>query len=114
MRDAQADDPYWDELIENYTDADAAELKQYLLEWEAGTYESVAHSVINHAKRKQFDPLKYLRKAHNFNKKGAKRVPPSGYRPDDTAVYRKTNEFLIVRPDQYGIEKIVTYGVNQV
>jgi hypothetical protein len=26
--------------------------------------------------------------------------------------YRKGNEFLIVRPDRFGIEKIVTYGVN--
>jgi hypothetical protein len=55
----------------------------------------------------------YLRKAHNFNRRGARRVPKLGYRSDGSAVYRKENEFLIVRPDQYGIEKIVTYGINE-
>jgi hypothetical protein len=54
-----------------------------------------------------------LRKAHNFNRKGATRVPRSGYRQDDSAVYRKGSEFLIVRPDAFGIEKIVTYGINE-
>lgn len=36
----------------------------------------------------------------------------SGYRRDGSAVYRKANEYLIVRPDKFGTEKIVTYGVN--
>lgn len=73
----------------------------------------MVHSVINHAERKRFDRLKYLRRASSFSKKGAKRVPKLGYRPDGTAVYRKGNEFLIVRLDQHGIEKIVTYGINE-
>jgi hypothetical protein len=106
-------DPYLDELCRGYTDAEIVEIQQYLAEWEAGTYESVAQSVIHHAQRKGFSSLKYLRKAHNFSKRGAKRVPKSGYRLDDSCVYRKEDEFLIVRPDQYGVEKIVTYGINE-
>lgn len=113
MSDVPSTDPYLNELLGGYADAEISELQQYLLEWEAGTYDSVAQSVIHHAQRKGFDPLKYLRKAHNFSKKSAKRVPKSGYRLDGSAVYRKENEFLIVRPDQYGIEKIVTYGINE-
>lgn len=113
MSDVLSTDPYWDELTEGYTDVEISELKQYLLEWEAGTYDSVVHRVIKHAARKRFDWLRYLRKASNFNKKGAKRAPKLEYRPDGTVAYRKGNEFLIVRPDQQGIEKIVTYGINE-
>jgi hypothetical protein len=106
-------DPYLKELLQGYTDREGDELQQYLLNWSAGTYGSVAQSILHHAARKRFDPLKYLRKAHNFNRKAAKRVPKSGYRLDGSPVYRKGNEFLIVRPDQYGVEKIVTYGINE-
>jgi hypothetical protein len=70
------------------------------------------HNILDHTSRKQFDPLKYLRKAHNFNKKGAIRIPKTGYRQDASAVYRKGSEYLIVRIDKFGAEKIVTYGVN--
>jgi hypothetical protein len=112
MSDADSTDPYLNELLQGYTEAEQSELQQYLLEWDAGTYASAAHSVINHAERKQFDPLTYLRKAHNFHKKSAKRVPKSGYRWDESAVYRQGAEFLIVRPDRYGVEKVVTYGIN--
>ena len=127
MVDALASDPYWERLIKGYTDAEIAELKEYILEWEAGTYDSVVHSVVNHgvvnhAERKQFDRLTYLRKASSFSKKVLRgyqswdidqTVPKLGHRPDGTAVYRKGNEFLIMRLDQYGIEKIVTYGINE-
>jgi hypothetical protein len=113
MADDLSTDPDLRELLQDYSDAERVELRQYLLEWEAGTYSSVAQSVLHHAERKGFDPLRYLRKAHNFNRRGARRVPKSGYRSDGSAVYRKENEFLIVRPDQYGIEKIVTYGINE-
>ncbi len=101
------------QLCQGYTEAEVAEIEQYMAQWDRGTYPSVADSILDHASRKGFDPLRYLRKAHNFNKKGAKRVPPkTGYRKDGSAVYRKGNEFLIVRLDQFGAEKIVTYGVN--
>ncbi|MEC4817033.1 MAG: hypothetical protein SAK29_27755 [Scytonema sp. PMC 1069.18] len=105
-------DPFLIQLLESYTRAEGAEIQQYMNEWDAATYTSVAQSILDHAVRKGIDPLKYLRKAHNFNKKGAIRVPKTGYRRDSSAVYRKGNEFLIVRPDNYGSEKIVTYGVN--
>jgi hypothetical protein len=100
-------------LLESYTASEALEIQQYLCEWEAGTYDNVAQSVLDHAERKGFSPLRYLRKAHNFNRKGATRIPRSGYRQDDSAVYRKGGEFLIVRPDAFGVEKIVTYGINE-
>ena len=47
-----------------------------------------------------------------FNKKRAQRVPKTGYRVDGSAVYRRGSEYLIVRLDQFGSEKIVTYGIN--
>ncbi|TAE60268.1 MAG: hypothetical protein EAZ87_06525 [Nostocales cyanobacterium] len=105
-------DPFLNQLLEGYTLSEVAEIEKYLTEWDAATYSSVAQSILDHAARKEIDPLKYLRKAHNFNKKGAIRVPKTGYRGDSSAVYRKGNEYLIVRPDKYGSEKIVTYGVN--
>ncbi|MEH2145408.1 hypothetical protein [Nostoc sp.] len=105
-------DPFLIQLLEGYTLAEAAEIQQYIEQWDAATYTSVAQSILDHAARKGIEPLKYLRKAHNFNKKGAIRVPKTGYRGDSSAVYRKSNEYLIVRPDQYGTEKIITYGVN--
>lgn len=105
-------DPFLIQLLEGHTLAEVAEIEKYMTEWDAATYSSVAQSILDHAARKDIDPLKYLRKAHNFNKKGAIRVPKTGYRGDSSAVYRKGNEYLIVKPDKYGSEKIVTYGVN--
>lgn len=101
------------QILSDYTLSEGAEIQQYLCEWEAGTYDNVAQSVLDHAERKGFSPLRYLRKAHNFSRKGATRIPRSGYRQDDSAVYRKGGEFLIVRPDVFGVEKIVTYGINE-
>lgn len=112
MPDELPVDPFLVQLCEGYTEVEVAEIKQYLNEWDASTYISVAQSILDHAYRKQFPPLKFLRKAHNFNKKGAVRVPKMGYRRDGSAIYRKGNEYLIVRPDQFGVEKIVTYRVN--
>jgi hypothetical protein len=105
-------DPFLIQLLEGYTLTEVAEIEKYMTEWDAATYSSVAQSILDHAARKQTDPLKYLRKAYNFNKRGAVRVPKTGYRGDSSAVYRKGNEYLIVRPDKYSSEKIVTYGVN--
>lgn len=105
-------DLFFAQLCEGYTELEVAEIQQYITEWDASTYISVAQSILDHASRKEFDPLRYLRKAHNFNKKGAVRVPKNGYRGDGSSVYRKGNEYLIVRPNRFGVEKIVTYGVN--
>ncbi|MEH2260531.1 hypothetical protein [Nostoc sp.] len=112
MPEKPISDQFLIQLLEGYTSTETTEIQQYISEWNAATYTSVAQSILDHANRKGIDPLKYLRKAHNFNKKGAIRVPKTGYRGDSSAVYRKGNEYLIVRPDQYGTEKIVTYGVN--
>lgn len=105
-------DPFLKQLLEGYTQDEGREIQQYLNEWDAATYISLAMNILDHSTRKNIDSLKYLRKAHNFNKKGAVRVPKTGYRSDGSAVYRKGNEYLIVRPDSFGIDKIVTYGVN--
>jgi hypothetical protein len=112
MQDESIQDPFLEQLCQGYTEDEISEIKQYLTGWDASTYISVAQSIIDHASRKDFDPLRYLRKAYNFNIKRAVRVPKTGYRPDGSAVYRKNNEYLIVRPDKFGKEKIVTYGVN--
>ncbi|MUG96501.1 hypothetical protein F7734_30835 [Scytonema sp. UIC 10036] len=112
MPDELPIDPFLAQLCEGYTEAEVAEIKQYMAEWDSSTYISVAQSILDNASRKEFDPLKYLRKAHNFNKKRAIRVPKTGYRQDGSSVDRKGNEYLIVRTDNFGTEKIVTYGVN--
>ncbi len=114
MQDDPVVDPFLDQLCQGYSQTEVAEIEQYMLQWDASTYTSVAQSILDHASRKEFDPLKYLRKAHNFNKKRAVRVPKTGYRQDGSAVYRKGNEYLIVRTDKFSVEKIVTYGVNDV
>ena len=64
-------DAFFIQLCEGYTEAETAEIQQYIEEWAVGTYINVAHSVLDHATRKQIDPLRYLRKAHTFNKKRA-------------------------------------------
>lgn len=112
MPDEPTIDPFFVQLCKGYTEVEIAEIETYINNWDAATYISVAQNILDHATRKEFDPITYLRKAHNFNKKKAVRVPKSGYRSDGSAVYRKGNEYLIVRPNQFGIEKIVTYGVN--
>ncbi|BAZ08027.1 hypothetical protein [Calothrix sp. NIES-3974] len=114
MTDESSIDPFLEQLCEGYSETEVAEIKQYVQEWDAATYIyiSVSHNILDHACRKELEPLKYLRKAHNFNKRGARRVPKTGFRQDGSAVYRRGSEFLIVRIDRFGVEKIVTYGVN--
>jgi hypothetical protein len=36
----EPEDPYLNQLLGGYTDAEGTELRQYLSEWEAGTYVS--------------------------------------------------------------------------
>jgi hypothetical protein len=113
MEDDFSEDPYFAQVAEKYTPAEINELQRYLAEWATGTYSSALQSVVDHAERKGFDLLKYLRRAHNFNKRGAIRKPRTGYRQDGSVIYRKGDQFLILRPDQYGIEKIVSYGTEE-
>jgi hypothetical protein len=75
-------DRFLDKLCQNYTEEEITEIKTYLSEWSAASYLSIANNILDHAQRKQIDPLKLLRKAHNFNLKRAIRIPPKGYRPD--------------------------------
>jgi len=105
-------DPFLEKLCQNCTEKEIIEIKSYLSEWSAATYLSIAHNILDHADRKQIDPLKLLLNPNNYKKKPATRIPPKDYRQDQSAVYRKNNEYLIVRLDPSGIEKIVTYGVN--
>ena len=63
------DDPFLEKLCQNCTEKEIIEIKSYLSEWSAATYLSIAHNILDHADRKQIDPLKLLRKAHNFYKK---------------------------------------------
>jgi hypothetical protein len=72
---------------------------------DAATYTSIAHSIFDHAERHGFpaDYLKYLRKAHNFNRKRAKQKILS----DGSIRWHKGIEFLIERNG-----KIVSYGEN--
>lgn len=83
-----------------------SEAKALVGKWDKATYPSVSASIRDHAKRHGFgnDIPKYLRKAANFNKNGARKTMLS-----DGAIRwnRKNGEFLIERDG-----KIVTYGVN--
>lgn len=112
MPDALPDDPFFIQLCQGYTEVETAEIQQYIEEWAAGTYISVAHSILDHATRKQIDPLRYLRACAYLQQKACPTSSKTGYRVDGSAVYRKGSEYLIVRLDQFGSEKIVTYGVN--
>ncbi|MCY1069787.1 DUF4157 domain-containing protein [Nannocystis sp. RBIL2] len=76
--------------------------------WAKRTYDSPAHSVRDHAGRKRFDPLKYLRKAAEFKRKGAHKTGPK--EGGDVVKYeRPDGEFLEV---EASTGKIVTYGFN--
>ena len=113
MSDFTRQDLYFEQLCAFYNSDRTSEIERYLSIWSAGTYISPAHSVLDHAERKDTDPLQYLRQAYNFNRKRAKRVPPQGYRFDGSAVYRKEDQYMIVRPDQYGVEKVVSFGSRE-
>jgi hypothetical protein len=92
-------------LFEGYTDAEADEIEALMVDWGLATYSSIAHSVVDHADRHRFlgDYLRYLRKAKNFNKKGARRK----YLSDGSIRWNRGDEFLIERDG-----RIVSYGEN--
>jgi len=68
-----------------------------------GNHHSISDSIRYHVnKHGNSDTLKYLRKAYNFNKKGAHKVT----RIDSSTIYkRKSGEYLIERQG-----KIVSYS----
>ncbi len=98
-------DPYDQILFEGYTDKEIAEIKTLMETWDKATYTTLANSIVDHAERHGFrgNYLKYLRKASNFNKKGARKklLPNGAFR------WNKGTEFLIERN-----EKIISYGEN--
>ena len=83
-----------------------SEFRRLMKKWDKATYDSLADSIRDHASRHGFgnDYLTYLRKASNFNKKGAhKTALPNGA----SRWNRENGEFLIERKG-----KIVSYGYN--
>lgn len=98
-------DPYEQILFTGYTEAEISEIEALMADWDRATYESPAHSIVDHAERHGFSDnyLRYLRKAKNFNKKGARQKVLS----DGAIRWNKGIEFLIERSG-----KIVSYGEN--
>jgi len=80
-------------------------MKTLMENWDKATYPTLANSIVNHADRHDFNNnyLKYLRKANNFHKKGARRTILS----DGAHRWNKGNEFIIKRNG-----KIVSSGEN--
>ncbi len=98
-------DPYEAILYDRYSPQEADEIQQLIQAWDKATYPTLPASIVKHAQKHGFedDYLRYLRKAANFNKKGARKK----YLPDGATRWNKGDEFLIERNG-----KIVTYGVN--
>ena len=102
---SSATDPYEADLFQNYTDDAIAEIQTLMQSWDQATYPTLPTSIVKHADKHGFvgDYLRYLRKAANFNKKGARKK----LLPDEATRWHKGSEFLIERNG-----KIVTYGEN--
>lgn len=98
-------DPYEQVLFTGYTEDEILEIEALMATWDQATYETLAHSIVDHAERHGFSGnyLKYLRKAKNFNKKGARQKVLS----DGAIRWNKGFEFLIERSG-----RIVSYGEN--
>jgi glutathione peroxidase-family protein len=98
-------DPYETFLYQNYTTEEVTEIQQRMVAWDKATYPTLSTSIVRHCQKHGFedDYLRYLRKADNFNKKGARKK----YLPDGAIRWNKEDEFLIERDG-----KIVTYGEN--
>jgi glutathione peroxidase-family protein len=99
-------DPYEDILFRGYTDEQIAEIKKLMETWDQATYPTLAYSIVDHADRHDFqnEYLKYLRKAANFNKRGARKKNLL----DGAIRWNKGFEFLIERNG-----KIISYGENK-
>jgi hypothetical protein len=100
------------QIFAEYTEEEIREIQQLMTLWNVGTYSSVSESIIDHAYRKDYDNnyLQYLRDAAKFDKTKVRRIPPFGFRDDDTVRWEnlKTGEYLI----QDSAGKIRTYGSN--
>ena len=91
--------------VQLYAGSSDEEIQALMTGWDKATYPTLPASIVRHAQKHGFggDYLCYLRKAFNFNKKGARKK----YLPDEAIRWNKSNEFLIERNG-----KIVTYGTN--
>jgi hypothetical protein len=98
-------DAYETILFEKYTETEIDEIQVLLSTWDRATYPTIAVSVVKHAQKHGFaeDYLRYLRKAANFNKRGARKKQL----PNGATRWNKGFEFLIERNG-----KIITYGEN--
>ena len=105
MNPNNLDDPYQQMLFEGYTDREIIEIQTLMQKWDKATYPTLENSIVDHADRHGFKAnyLKYLRKAANFNKKGARRTKL----PKGTLRWNKGTEFIIERD-----KKIISYGEN--
>ncbi|MGG6267376.1 hypothetical protein ACQ4M3_28560 [Leptolyngbya sp. AN03gr2] len=67
-------DPYEQILFTGYTEDEILEIELLMSDWDQATYPTIAHSIVDHAERHGFsgEYLRYLRKAKNFNKRGAR------------------------------------------
>ncbi|KAB8144824.1 hypothetical protein F8S13_03020 [Chloroflexia bacterium SDU3-3] len=101
-------DPWEQRLFKpDYNEQQIREIQERMQHWDRSSYDSVAHSIVDHAGRHGFGDnfLEYLRRADRFNTRGARRTPLDW----QTIRYNKGNgEFLIIRDG-----KIVTYGINE-
>ena len=98
-------DPYEKILYEQYSEAEISEIKVLMQSWDRATYPTLAASIVKHAQKHGFtgEYLRYLRKAKNFKKKGARKKQL----PNEAIRWNKGKAFLIERGG-----KIITYGEN--
>ncbi len=98
-------DRYEQILFKGYTELEIEEIKSLMVKWDQATYPTLANSIVDHADRHGFadNYLKYLRKADNFSKKGARKK----LLPDGASRWNKGTEFIIERNG-----KIISYGEN--
>lgn len=96
---------YEQTLFNGYSPAEIEEMQTLMEKWGKATYPTLAHSIVDHAERHGFraNYLKYLRKADNFTKKGAKKKQL----PNGALRWNKGTEFLIEKDS-----KIISYGDN--
>lgn len=99
------------QLFGSPNSADIDEIRSHMEQWDQGTYDSIADSILDHSLRKGYeDPLEFLRDASNFDKSLAERIPREGVGERGTIRWeiRSSGEYVIETPEG----KFVTYGVN--
>ena len=82
----------WEGTLDGYTEEEQAEIRKLAEQWDKGSFDNAEKSIIHHAKKHGSDDiLKYLRRAANFNKRGARKI----VRRDGTIRYEKSSgEFI--------------------